>query len=113
MVIRVAHYIGTDGSDYFDAWFRRLNRETRARVQVRIDRIEIGTFGDHKGVGQGVFELRIDLGSGYRVYYGRDGETLVILLGGGTKQRQARDIEIARTRWNAYRREKRHATKTP
>ena len=111
MTIRITHYIGTDGTDYFDAWFRRLNREVRARIQVRIDRIEIGTFGDHKGVG--VFELRIDVGPGYRVYYGRDEETLVVRSGGGAKQRQARDIAAARTRWRAYRREKRHAPKTP
>jgi putative addiction module killer protein len=59
-----------------------------------------------KGVGSGVFELRIDFGPGYRVYFGKDGERLVILLGGGIKQRQQRDINAAVVRWEDYRRRK-------
>lgn len=105
MAIRVARYIGDNGSDRFDAWFRRLTPQARARVQTRLDRIEIGNFGDHKSVGQGVFELRIHFGPGYRVYYGRDGDTLVILLGGGGKRNQDRDIAIAQADWKAYRQE--------
>ena len=65
------------------------------RIQTRIDRVELGNFGDHKGVGKGVSELRIDFGRGYRVYYGADGEELVILLASGTTQRQPRDIATA------------------
>ena len=72
-------------------------------------RIKVGNFGDHKGLGKGVSELRIDFGPGYRVYYGRDGDSLVILLAGGTKKRQARDIEKAQALWNEYKQEIRDA----
>ena len=106
MAIRVVHYIGEDGKDRFDAWFRRLSPKARARIQTRIDRVEIGNFRDHKSVGQGVSELRIHFGPGYRVYYGRDGDTLVILLGGGDKRHQDREIAIAQANWKVYRREK-------
>lgn len=108
-MIRVVHYLSEEGRDYFDAWFRRLPREARARVQTRIDRVELGNFGDHKSVGRGVSELRIDSGPGYRLYYGRDADRLVILLGGGVKKSQKSDIAAAQARWRAYRQEKRNA----
>ena len=108
-MIRVVHYVAEDGTDYFDKWLRRQNTEIRARVLTRIDRLELGNFGDHKGVGKGVSELRIGFGPGYRVYYGLDGRNLVILLAGGTKRRQRRDIEKAQACWRAYREETRHA----
>ena len=69
--------------------------------------MEQGNLSSAKGVGRGVFEYRIDFGPGYRVYFGRDGDVLIILLGGGTKGRQQHDIEAARTRWRDYRRRKR------
>ncbi|MCY4613609.1 MAG: type II toxin-antitoxin system RelE/ParE family toxin, partial [Nitrospira sp.] len=87
--------------------------EIKARVQTRIDRIELGNFGDYKGVGEGVFELRIDCGPGYRVYYGLDSKTLVILLVEGTKKQQARTIKLARTYWKLYKEEKHDARKRP
>ena len=71
--------------------------------------IELGNFGDHRNLGGGVFELRIDFGPGYRVYYGRNGNDLVVLLAGGTKTRQSRDIERAKVLWSAYIQEKRDA----
>ena len=108
-MIRVVHYITEDGIDHFDRWLRRQNSQVRARVQTRIDRIQLGNFGDHSGVGSGVFELRLNFGPGYRIYYGLDGDELVILLGGGSKMRQRRDIAMARAQWRAYRREKRDA----
>ena len=92
-MVRVVRYVTKGGKDYFDEWLQDQDAETKARVQTRIDRIELGNFGDHKGVGDGVFELRIDCGPGYRVYYGLDNETLVILLCGGTKKQQARTIK--------------------
>lgn len=95
------------GTDYFGEWLQRQSSETRARIQTRIDRVELGNFGDHKRVGNGVSELRINFGPGYRVYYGADGEELVILLAGGTKKRQARDIAAAQACWRAYQQEKR------
>ena len=109
--LRVAHYVTNDGRDPFDAWFRRQTIQARARVQTRIDRLELGNFGDYKSVGGGVSELRINFGPGYRIYYGRDGAELVILLGGGTKARQARDIEASQVYWEAYKQEQHHAHK--
>ena len=105
----VLHYVSSDGVDYFDRWLRQQSSETRARVQTRLDRIEFGNLGDHGSVGRGVSELRVDFGPGFRLYYGRDGDEMVILLGGGTKNRQARDISLAQARWKAYRQEKRNA----
>ena len=69
--------------------------------------MEVGNLANVRGVGSGVLECRINVGPGYRVYFGRDGETLIVLLGGGTKARQQRDIEEARQLWRAYRRRKR------
>ena len=106
---KVVHYVSEDGTDPFDTWFGNLSSEARARVQTRIDRVELGNIGDYRSVGEGVCELRIDFGPGYRVYYGRDGEILVILLGGGTKKPQAGDIARAQGNWKAYKQEKRNA----
>jgi len=72
-----------------------------------LGRFEYGNFSSTKGVGEGVFELRLDFGPGYRVYFGKDGETIVILLGGGTKKRQQADIQAARTLWHEYKQRKR------
>ena len=108
-MVKVVHYVAEDGTDYFDEWLQNQDTEIRARVQTRIDRVELGNFGDHKGVGKGVSELRIDFGPGYRVYYGLDSEKLVILLVGGTKKRQAHDIEMAQACWKTYQQEKRNA----
>ena len=85
--------------------------DVRTRVLTRLDRVELGNFGDWKSVGGGVSELRLDVGPGYRVYFGRDGKDIVILLGGGTKKRQVRDIENAKKYWKLYKQEKRRAHK--
>lgn len=98
-----------DGRDRFGEWLDALTPQVRARVTARVDRVLIGNFGDHKRLGRGVSELRIDFGPGYRVYYGRDGDDLVILLAGGTKRRQDRDIEKAQALWSEYKQEKRDA----
>jgi putative addiction module killer protein len=80
----------------FDAWLRGLrDREARARILVRIDRLQLGLAGDVKPVGYGVSELRIDHGPGYRIYFVKRGEQLVILLAGGDKRTQASDIRLA------------------
>ena len=77
-------------------WFTRLkDREARARILIRIRRLSLGNPGDAKSVGGGVFELRIDYGPGYRVYFVRRGETLIILLSGGDKSTQTADIRAA------------------
>ena len=108
-MVKIVHYVSHEGKDYFDQWFRVQDLQARSRVQVRLNRVRLGNFGDHKSVGGGVSELRIDFGPRYRVYFGRDGEDLVILLGGGTKRRQTADIERAQALWQQYREEKRDA----
>jgi putative addiction module killer protein len=75
-------------------------------VTIALYRVGTGNLGSLKGVGGGVLECKIDFGPGYRVYLGRDGETIVILLGGGTKQRQQEDIKLAIARWQSYKRSK-------
>ena len=81
----------------FDRWFQRLrDRKAAARVQARIDRAEAGNLGDCKAVGGGVSEMRIDYGQGYRVYFVQRGLELIVLLAGGDKGSQAKDIEAAR-----------------
>lgn len=108
-MLRVVQYVTLGGQNPFDRWFRRQSAQVRARIQARIDRIEFGNFGDHRRVGEGVSELRLDFGPGYRVYYGRDRDVLVILLGGGTKARQPADIRNAQALWKQYTQEKRNA----
>jgi putative addiction module killer protein len=83
-------------TELFSEWFRKLrDRQAKARIQVRIDRLQLGLTGDAKPVGEGVSELRIDHGPGYRVYFVFRGQELVILLAGGDKRTQDRDIQIA------------------
>jgi len=69
---------------------------------VRLDRVSLGNFGDCRSVGEGVQELRIDYGPGYRVYFGQHGSTIVLLLCGGDKDSQAKDIDLAKHYWKEY-----------
>jgi putative addiction module killer protein len=87
----------------FSDWLASL-KDSRAvgTVRARLNRIRLGNFGDCKSVGGGVAELRIDFGPGYRVYYGREGSLVVILLCGGSKRTQARDILRAQSYWKEY-----------
>lgn len=83
-------------TEVFDAWFESLkDKQTARRIQARIDRAGEGNFGDHKAVGEGVSEMRIHHGSGFRVYFTRQGLEIVILLAGGDKSSQSKDIETA------------------
>jgi len=83
-------------TDRFADWLESLrDRQARARINVRIRRLSLGSFGDVKAVGEGVSELRIDYGPGYRVHFVRRGQNVVILLAGGDKRTQDRDIEAA------------------
>jgi putative addiction module killer protein len=95
-------YINDSGRKPYDDWFASLPMHVQIVVANRIDRVEQGNFGDTKPVGDGVNELRIDFGPGYRVYYGLDGRTVVLLLCGGDKKTQARDITQAKRYWNDY-----------
>ena len=103
--ISLVEYLKEDGKNVFRTWLRKLKDQmARARVRVRLNRVRLGNFGDCKSVGEGVNELRIDYGPGYRVYFGRHEQTIVILLCGGTKQSQSKDIEMAHEYWADYRR---------
>ena len=84
-------------TERFVRWFAGLHdSQARMRIQARIRRLSVGNFGDVKSVGQGVYEMRIDYGPGYRVYFARRGDALVVLLAGGDKRTQNRDIVNAR-----------------
>ena len=99
--LRVVTYRDARGREPFGLWFAGLEREAAAKVAAALARIEQGNLSQVKAVGAGVFERRIDWGSGYRVYFGRD-DMRVVLLCGGTKKRQQSDIEAARARWADY-----------
>ena len=103
-MIEVREYIDAEGRSPYARWFNRLNIQAAAKVATVLVRMERGYLSNTKGVGGGVFECRINFGPGYRVYFGKHGETLIILLGGGTKNRQQNDIEAARDLWREYRR---------
>ena len=95
-------YVADSGRKPYDDWFASLSIRVQIVVANRIDRVEQGNFGDTKPVGDGVYELRIDFGPGYRVYYGLAGRTVVLLLCGGDKKTQAKDITQAKRYWNEY-----------
>ena len=106
-MIKIREYIDDRGRSPFGRWFDSLDARAAARVRTSLARMEAGNLSNVRGVGSGVLERRIDVGPGYRVYFGRDGDTLIVLLGGGTKARQQRDIEDARQLWQEYKRRKR------
>lgn len=97
-----------EGRVPFRDWLGELDVAIRARIQVRIMRFETGNLGDHKSVGDGVWEARMTFGAGYRLYFGKDGDKIVVLLVGGDKSSQTKDIKIARRYWNDYLREIHH-----
>jgi putative addiction module killer protein len=104
--MQVLEYLEASGRSPFRRWFDRLDPLAAAKITIALARLELGNLSNVKGVGSGVLEARIDFGPGYRVYFGRDGDALVILLGGGTKQRQQNDIAVAQARWADYKRRK-------
>ena len=108
-----------NGSVPFDEWHDSLrDMKLQAAVAVRLARVRAGNLGDHKSVGEGVSELRIDKGPGLRVYFGRQGSTLIVLVGGGNKSTQQRDIRRAKKLWKEFiyateKLQSRSAQKTP
>jgi putative addiction module killer protein len=106
-MLEIRYYVAADGRQPFAEWFADLEPVTRAKIARAIARMEQGNLSNVKPVGGGVLEYRIDFGPGYRVYFGRDGETLIILLTGGSKKRQQRDIEAALAYWQDYKRRSR------
>jgi len=104
--IRLLEYLDPEGRSHYGAWFDGLNAPAAAKVAAALYQLAAGNRSNVKGVGSGVFQRKIDFGPGYRIYFGKDGDSLVILLGGSTKQRQHQAIETAKERWAAYRRRK-------
>lgn len=100
--LSLQQYVAADGHVPFAEWFDRLDATAAAKVQTALVRLRSGNTSHVKSVRQGVSGLKIDFGPGYRVYFGRIGELVILLLGGGTKQRQSRDIAAAQTRWREY-----------
>ena len=106
-MIEVREYADASGNSPYTKWFDGLGVQAAARVAVAVIRMEHGNLSNTKSVGAGVHENVIDFGPGYRVYFGKDGHTLIILLGGGTKKRQHADIRSARALWQDYKKRKR------
>lgn len=103
----IREYLTADGASPFAMWRRTVDAQARARVDRVLERFGDGNFGDHKGVGDGVLETRLNAGPGYRIYYARDGATMINLLAGGIKASQNRDIVNAKDRWKDYKERKR------
>jgi len=108
-MIQVVEYEDEQGEHPFAKWLEGLNTPAALKVRTAIARMEHGNFSNVESVGEGVSEYKIHFGPGYRIYFGMDGETLVILLGGGTKQRQSRDIQRAKGHWSVFKSRKRRS----
>jgi putative addiction module killer protein len=104
-MIEIRHYLTASGKNVFDEWLDSLrDAKAEARIAARIARLEVGNFGDCKPLTDGVWELRIDWGPGYRIYYAMTSRTCVLLLCGGDKRKQAADVDRAVGYWNDYQR---------
>jgi len=108
MEISVREYLDDKGNSPYRKWFGRLDPVAAAKATTATYRLQQGNFSNVKGVGAGMFEYRIDFGPGYRIYFGKDGPDIVILLGGGTKKRQSQDIQAAKISWHDYKIRKRN-----
>ena len=106
-MIEVREYLDAEGKSPYAKWFDRLNVTAAVKVATAVHRMEQGNFSNAKGVGAGVYEYRIDFGPGYRIYFGKDGDRLVILLAGGTKKHQDADSAAAKGHWRDYKRRNR------
>lgn len=96
-------YRDKSGNEPFEDWLSSIrDKRTLARIDNRLKRVRLGNLGDHRSVGEGVFELRLDFGPGYRIYFGRIGNEVILLLTGGDKSSQARDIAKAKQYWKDY-----------
>ncbi len=105
-MIELRGYVGENGTKRFAMWLEALDAWAAAKVTIALTRMEQGNLSNVKGVGAGVYEYKIDFGPGYRIYFGKDGDSLVILLGGGMKKRQQKDIADAHACWADYKRRK-------
>ena len=103
---KVTQYETENGSVPFAEWFNSLGAKAAAKVTAATTRMELGNFGDRKSVGGGVWERRVNFEKGYRLYYAKDGDDLVLLFCGGTKSRQQSDIDEAKQYWKNYKKRK-------
>lgn len=101
--MEIKEYLTKTGVNPYRKWFDSFRDiKTKASIETRLTRVELGHFGDHKPVGEGVYEMRFMFGSGYRVYFGMDGDSVVLLLSGGDKNSQTSDIRTAQKYWSDY-----------
>jgi putative addiction module killer protein len=105
-MVDIREYNDRGGRSPFREWYDGLSSDAARKVTTALYRVGLGNFSNAKSVGAGVYECKINFGPGYRVYFGKEGEHTVILLGGGTKQRQQNDIELALKRWEDYKQRK-------
>ena len=106
-MIKIEVYTTADGKRPFQKWFENIDVQARTKVRIAIERLSEGNTSNLKSVGGGVHEIKLAFGAGFRVYLGREGDQLVILLHGGTKKRQSDDIAKAQQLWRDYLAEKR------
>lgn len=104
---KIVEYVTPDGKNPFRKWMDSLRDRARVKVDLRLDRAAVGNFGDTRSVGDGVHELRIKYGPGYRIYFANDGEKIVLLLTGGDKRTQDKDIKQSKIYWMDYKKERR------
>jgi putative addiction module killer protein len=103
--MEIREYVSRDGKAIFTDWWRKLrDRQARDRIHSQIDRLRLGNAGDCKSVGNGIYELRIHYGPGYRIYFGQTGKQIILLLCGGNKASQQQDVKRAKHYWEDYRR---------
>ncbi len=104
-MIELLRYQRADGREPFSDWLNGLrDKVAQARIRIRLRQVQAGNFGDSEPVGEGVIELRVHVGAGYRVYCGRHGKTIVLLLCGGDKGSQVTDIKRAKELWSEWKR---------
>lgn len=102
-MIELLRYQREDGREPFTEWLGTLrDKVAQARIRIRLRQVQTGNFGDHESVGEGVFELCVHVGPGYRAYCGRHGKSVVVLLCGGDKNSQAADIKFAKVLWSEW-----------
>lgn len=101
----IQNYLTREGRSPFQEWLNSLrDMKARVRIEKRLERVSLGNLGDYRSLGEGVYELKIDYGPGYRIYFGQRGSTIVLLLCGGDKSTQEQDILRAKEYWRDYER---------
>ncbi len=96
------YYKSKSGDEPFTEWLESLDLQAQVRISVRLDRVKLGNFGDSKLISGGIYELRFTFGSGYRVYFGKVGKKIILLLTGGDKKTQSKDIQKVKIYWRTF-----------